>query len=81
MKLIHPILLSSVLILCLTACSPTKESQATVEPKATADQNTAATANSTSDQSETTNQSEDDFVVDKSFLENGADAEQAQELS
>lgn len=81
MKLIHPILLSSVLILYLTACSPAKESQATEEPKATTDQNTAATANSTSDQSETSNQSEDDFVVDKSFLENGADAEQMTELS
>ncbi|MDH1799300.1 hypothetical protein [Acinetobacter johnsonii] len=81
MKLIHPILLYSVLILGLTACSPAKESQAVVEPKATADQNTASTANSTSDQSETSNQSEDDFVVDKSFLENGADAEQMTELS
>ncbi|WP_448761618.1 hypothetical protein [Acinetobacter tandoii] len=75
MKLIHPILLSSLLVLGLTACSPSKESQATAEPKATADQNTASTANSTSDQSE------DDFVVDKSFLENGADAEQMTELS
>lgn len=81
MKLIHPILLSSVLILGLTACSPTKESQATVEPKATADQNTASTANNASDTSETSNQSEADFVVDKSFLENGADAEQMTELS
>jgi hypothetical protein len=81
MKLIHPILLSSVLILGLTACSPAKESRATVEPKATSDQNTASTANSNSDQSEMTNQSEDDFVVDKSFLENGADAEQMTELS
>ena len=78
MKLIHPILLSSVLILGLTACSPAKESQATVEPKATADQNTASSA---SDTSETSSQSEDDFVVDKSFLENGADAEQMTELS
>lgn len=80
MKLIHPMLLSSVLILGLTACSPAKESQATVEPKATADQNTAFSANSTSDQSETSNPSEDDFVIDKSFLENGAD-EQMTELS
>ena len=78
MNLIHPILLSSVLILCLTACSPSTESQATVEPKATADQNTASSA---SDTSETSSQSEDDFVVDKSFLENGADAEQMTELS
>ena len=78
MKLIHPILLSSVLILGLTACSPSTESQATVEPKATADQNTASSA---SDTSETSSQSEDDFVVDKSFLENGADAEQMTELS
>ena len=52
MKLIHPILLSSVLILGLTACSPAKESQATLEPKATADQNTASTANNASDQPE-----------------------------
>ncbi|MDM1251403.1 hypothetical protein HXZ77_09755 [Acinetobacter johnsonii] len=81
MKLIHPILLSSVLILGLTACSPAKESQATVEPKATADQNTDSTANSTSDQPETSNPPGDDFVVDKSFLENGADAEQMTELS
>lgn len=81
MKRIHPILLSSVFILGLTACSPAKEPQATAESKATADQNTASTANNTSDQSETTNQSEDDFVVDKSFLENGADAEQMTELS
>ena len=78
MKLIHPILLSSLLLLSLTACSPAKESQATVEPKATADQNTASSA---SDTSETSSQSEDDFVVDKSFLENGADAEQMTELS
>ena len=81
MKLIHPILLSSLLLLSLTACSPAKESQATVEPKATADQNTASTANNASDTSETSNQSEADFVVDKSFLENGADAEQMTELS
>ncbi|MEJ5035710.1 hypothetical protein WH285_01880 [Acinetobacter johnsonii] len=81
MKLIHPILLSSVLILGLTACSPSKESQATTEPKATADQNTASSANNASDQRDMTNQSEDDFVVDKSFLENGADAEQMTELS
>lgn len=81
MNFIPSIFLSSVLLLGLTACSPAKESQATEEPKATADQNTAATANSTSDQSETSNQSEDDFVVDKSFLENGADAEQMTELS
>ena len=75
MKLIHPILLSSLLILGLTACSPAKESQAT------ADQNTASTANNASDQSDAPTQSEDDFVIDKSFLENGTDAEQAQELS
>ena len=81
MNFIPSIFLSSVLLLGLTACSPAKESQSTEEPKATADQNTAATANSTSDQSEMTNKSEDDFVVDKSFLENGADAEQAQQLS
>jgi len=81
MKLIHPILLSSLLLLGLTACSPSKEPQTTAEPKATSDQNTASTANNASDQSETTNQSEDDFVVDKSFLENGADAEQMTELS
>ncbi|WP_336955595.1 hypothetical protein [Acinetobacter johnsonii] len=81
MKLIHPILLSSVLILCLTACSPAKESQATVEPKATANQNTDSTANNASDHSEISNPPEDDFVVDKSFLENGADAEQMTELS
>lgn len=81
MKLIHPILLSSVLILGLTACSPAKESQAVAEPKATADQNTASSANNGSDQSETSNPPEDDFVVDKSFLENGADAEQMTELS
>lgn len=81
MKLIHQILISSLLVLGLTACSQSKESQATVEPKATADQNTASTANSTSDPSETSNPPEDDFVVDKSFLENGADAEQMTELS
>lgn len=81
MKLIHPTLISSLLLLGLTACSPAKESQATVEPKAIADQNTASTANSTSDQSETSNPPEDDFVVDKSFLENSADAEQMTELS
>ncbi|OTG59431.1 hypothetical protein B9T36_08720 [Acinetobacter sp. ANC 4204] len=81
MKLIHPIFLSSLLLLGLSACSPSKESQATTEPKATTDQNTASAENSTSDQSETSNQSEDDFVVDKSFLENGADAEQMTELS
>ena len=81
MKLIHPILLYSLLLLSLTACSPAKESQATVEPKATADQNTTSAENSTSDQSETSNPSKDDFVVDKSFLENGADAEQMTELS
>lgn len=81
MKLIHPILLSSILLLGLTACSPAEEPQATAEPKATSDQNTASAENSTSDQSEMTNQSEDDFVVDKSFLENGADAEQMTELS
>jgi len=81
MKLIHPILLSSVLMLGLSACSPAKESQATVEPKATADQNTASTSNNASDHSEISNPPEDDFVVDKSFLENGADAEQMTELS
>ena len=81
MKLIHPILLSSLLLLGLNACSPAKESQAVAEPKATPDQNKASTANNASDRSETTNQSEDDFVVDKSFLENGADAEQMTELS
>ena len=75
MKLIHPILLSSLLLLDLTACSPAKESQAT------ADQNIASAENSTTDTSETSNPPEDDFVVDKSFLENGTDAEQAQELS
>ncbi|NEU35119.1 hypothetical protein GN156_31175, partial [bacterium LRH843] len=46
-----------------------------------ADQNTDSTANSTSDQPETSNPPGDDFVVDKSFLENGADAEQMTELS
>ena len=81
MKLIHPILLSSLLLLGLNACSPAKESQAVAEPKATPDQNKASTANNASDRSETTNQCEDDFVVDKSFLENGADAEQMTELS
>ena len=80
MKLIHPILLSSLLLLGLTACSPAKESQATAEPQA-ANQNTASTTNNTSDQPDMTNQSEDDFVVDKSFLENGADAEKMTELS
>ncbi|HRM16546.1 MAG TPA: hypothetical protein PLX05_13380 [Acinetobacter parvus] len=79
--MIHPILLSSLLLLGLNACSPAKESQAVAEPKATPDQNKASTANNASDRSETTNQSEDDFVVDKSFLENGADAEQMTELS
>lgn len=81
MKLIHPILISSLLLLGLTACSPAKESQATVEPKTTADQNMASAENSATDPSETSNHSEDDFVVDKSFLENGADAEQMTELS
>ena len=81
MNFIPSIFLSSVLLLGLTACNPAKESQTTAEPKATADQNTASAENSTSDQSEMANQSEDDFVVDKSFLENGADAEQMTELS
>ncbi|WP_440095176.1 hypothetical protein ACSUBI_13105 [Acinetobacter baumannii] len=76
MKLIHPILLSSVLILGLTACSPAKESQVTVEPKATADQNTVATDASTTEES-----TEHVPFTDKSFLENGADAEQMTELS
>ena len=78
MNFIPSIFLSSVLLLGLTACNPAKESQTTAEPKATADQNTASSA---SDTSETSSQSEDDFVVDKSFLENGADAEQMTELS
>ena len=81
MKLIHPILLSSLLLLGLTACSPAKEPQTTEEPKATADQNMASAENSATDTSETSNPPEDDFVVDKSFLENGADAEQMTELS
>jgi len=81
MKLIHPILLSSLLLLGLTACSPSQESQATTEPKATANQNMASAENSATDTSETSNPPEDDFVVDKSFLENGTDAEQMTELS
>lgn len=75
MKLIHPILLSSVLILGLTACSPAKESQATVEPQATPDQNTQTPETSNADSTEHVP------FTDKSFLENGADTEQAQELS
>lgn len=75
MKLIHPILISSLLLLGLSACSSAKESQAT------ADQNIASAENSATDTSETSNPPEDDFVVDKSFLENGADAEQMTELS
>lgn len=75
MNLIHPILLSSVLILCLTACSPATESQATVEPKATADQNTQTPETSNTDSTEHVP------FTDKSFLENGTDAEQMTELS
>ena len=75
MKLIHPILLSSVLILGLTACSPAKESQATVEPKVAAEQNTQTLETSNTDSTEHVP------FTDKSFLENGADAEQMTELS
>ncbi|ENV46406.1 hypothetical protein P255_00545 [Acinetobacter brisouii CIP 110357] len=52
-----------------------KESQATAEPKATSDQNTQTPETSNTDSTE--------YVpfTDKSFLENGTDAEQAQELS
>lgn len=75
MNLIHPILLSSVLILCLTACSPATESQATVEPKATADQNAQTPETSNTDSTEHVP------FTDKSFLENGTDAEQMTELS
>lgn len=71
------IFLSCVLLLTLTACNSGND---TPKPKDTQTQ-TSAAENSTSDQSETTNPSEDDFVVDKSFLENGADAEQMTELS
>ena len=75
MKLIHPILLSSLLLLGLTACSPATESQATVEPKATADQNTQTPETSNTDSTEHVP------FTDKSFLENGTDAEQMTELS
>ena len=75
MNLIHPILLSSVLILCLTACSPATESQATVESKATADQNAQTPETSNTDSTEHVP------FTDKSFLENGTDAEQMTELS
>lgn len=75
MKLIHPILLSSLLVLGLTACSPAKESQATVEPKVVADQSTQTPETSNTDSTEQVP------FTDKSFLEKGADAEQAQELS
>ncbi|ENU20137.1 hypothetical protein F994_01194 [Acinetobacter bohemicus ANC 3994] len=77
MNFIPSIFLSSVLLLTLTACNSGNDAP---EPKDTQTQ-TSAAEHSTSDQSETTNQSEDDFVVDKSFLENGADAEQMTELS
>lgn len=76
MKLIHPMLLSSLLLLGLTACSPSKTPQATAEPAATPDQNAVATDASTAEES-----SEHVPFTDKSFLENGTDAEQAQELS
>lgn len=86
MNFIPSLFLSSVLLLGLTACSPSKEAQTTaeakvVDPAGTPEQNTASAENSASDQSEKSNPPEDDFMVDKSFLENGADAEQMTELS
>ena len=77
MNFVPSIFLSSVLLLTLTACNSGNDAS---KPTDTQTQ-TNSTENSTSDQSEMTNQSEDDFVVDKSFLENGADAEQMTELS
>lgn len=77
MNFIPSLFLSSVLVLTLTACNLGND---TPKPKDTQSQ-TSSTENSTSDQSHAPTQSEDDFVVDKSFLENGTDAEQAQELS
>ena len=77
MNFIPSIFLSSVLLLTLTACNSGNDAP---KPKDTQTQ-TSAAETSTSAQSEMTNKSEDDFVVDKSFLENGADAEQPQELS
>lgn len=76
MNFIPSIFLSSLLLLGLTACSPSKAPQATVEPAATPDQNTVATDASTTEES-----SEHVPFTDKSFLENGADAEQMTELS
>ena len=77
MNFMPSIFLSSVLLLTLTACNSGNDAP---KPKDTQTQ-TSAAETSTSDQSEMTNQSEDDFVIDKSFLENGADAEQMTELS
>ncbi len=75
MNFIPFLFLSTVLLLGLTACSPAKESQATVEPQATEDQNTQTSEISNADSTEHVP------FTDKSFLENGADSEQAQELS
>lgn len=75
MNFISFLFLSTVLLLGLTACSPAKESQATVEPQATEDQNTQTSEISNADSTEHVP------FTDKSFLENGADSEQAQELS
>ena len=65
MNFIPSIFLSSVLLLTLTACNSGND---VPKPKDTQTQ-TSVAENSTSDQPETTNQSEDDFVVDRSFLE------------
>lgn len=65
MNFIPSIFLSSMLLLTLTACNSGNDAP---KPKDTQTQ-TSSAENNTADLSETTNQSEDDFVVDKSFLE------------
>lgn len=52
MNFISFLFLSTVLLLGLTACSPAKESQATVEPQATEDQNTQTSEISNADSTE-----------------------------
>lgn len=65
MNFIPSIFLSSVLLLTLTACNSGNDAPKLKD----AQTQTSSAENSTSDQPETTNQSEDDFVVDRSFLE------------
>ncbi|EOR08809.1 hypothetical protein ACG93T_05910 [Acinetobacter beijerinckii] len=65
MNFIPSIVLSSMLLLTLTACNSDNNAP---KPK-----DTQTSENSTADASETTHQSEDDFpAVDKSFLEDGS---------